>query len=59
MQVTAQNNIINAALKSGDQPVKVPLVVRLITAVPWLQGITARFVGVGVRPEHVHSPAQS
>jgi 2-polyprenyl-6-methoxyphenol hydroxylase-like FAD-dependent oxidoreductase len=59
MQVTAQNNIINAALKSGNQPVKVPLVVRLITAVPWLQGITARFVGVGVRPEHVHSPAQS
>jgi 2-polyprenyl-6-methoxyphenol hydroxylase-like FAD-dependent oxidoreductase len=59
MQVTAQNNIINAALKSGDQPVKVPLVVRLITAVPWLQGITARLVGVGVRPEHVHSPARS
>jgi 2-polyprenyl-6-methoxyphenol hydroxylase-like FAD-dependent oxidoreductase len=59
MQVTAQNNIINAALKSGGQPVKVPLVMRLITAVPWLQGITARFVGVGVRPEHVHSPAQS
>jgi 2-polyprenyl-6-methoxyphenol hydroxylase-like FAD-dependent oxidoreductase len=59
MQVTAQNNIINAALKSGDQPVRVPLVVRLITAVPWLQGITARLVGVGVRPEHVHSPARS
>jgi len=59
MQVTAQNNIINAALKSGDQPLKVPLVMRLITAVPWLQGITARLVGVGVRPEHVHSPARS
>jgi 2-polyprenyl-6-methoxyphenol hydroxylase-like FAD-dependent oxidoreductase len=59
MQVTAQNNIINAALKSGDQPLKVPLVMRLITAVPWLQGITARIVGVGVRPEHVHSPARS
>jgi hypothetical protein len=24
--------------------------------VPWLQGITARFVGLGVRPEHVQSP---
>ena len=59
MQVTAQNNIISAALKPGDQPLKVPLVVRLISAVPWLQGITARFVGLGVRPEHVHSPAQS
>jgi hypothetical protein len=31
-------------------------VVRLITAVPWLQGITARFIAIGVRPEHVHSP---
>jgi len=23
--------------------------------VPWLQGLTARFVGLGVRPEHVQS----
>jgi hypothetical protein len=28
---------------------------RLVTAVPWLQGVTARFIGLGVRPEHVHS----
>jgi len=59
MQVIAQNNIVSAALKPGNQPLKVPLVVRLITAVPWLQGITARLVGLGIRPEHVHSPAQS
>jgi 2-polyprenyl-6-methoxyphenol hydroxylase-like FAD-dependent oxidoreductase len=56
MQVVAQNNIVSAALKPGGAPLKVPLVVRLITAVPWLQGITARFVALGVRPEHVHSP---
>jgi len=56
MQVVAQNNIVSAALKPGGAPLKVPLAVRLITAVPWLQGITARFVGLGVRPEHVHSP---
>ncbi|UFX48674.1 FAD-dependent oxidoreductase [Bradyrhizobium sp. 41S5] len=55
MQVIAQNNIISAALKGGDQPV--PFALRLITAMPWLQGLTARLVGVGVRPEHVHSPA--
>jgi hypothetical protein len=30
---------------------------RLITAVPWLQGITARFIGLGVHPEHVQSAA--
>jgi len=55
MQVIAQNTIVAAALKPGNQPLKVPLVMRLITAVPWLQGVTARFVGLGVRPEHVQS----
>jgi hypothetical protein len=55
MQVVVQNNIVNAALKPGHRPLKVPLVMRLVTAVPWLQGITARFVGLGVRPEHVQS----
>ena len=48
-------NIVSAALKPGNEPLKVPLVMRLITAVPWLQGVTARFVGLGVRPEHVQS----
>jgi hypothetical protein len=58
MQVVAQNNIVSVALQPGGAPLRIPLVVRLITAVPWLQGITARFVGLGVRPEHVHSPAR-
>lgn len=56
MQVVVQNNIVNAALKPGNAQLKIPLVMRLVTAVPWLQGITARFVGLGVRPEHVQSP---
>jgi hypothetical protein len=56
MQVVVQNNIISVALKPGGRPLRVPLFARLINAVPWLQGITARFVGLGVRPEHVHSP---
>ncbi|MBR0871117.1 FAD-dependent oxidoreductase [Bradyrhizobium tropiciagri] len=56
MQVVAQNNIITAALRSGNQGV--PFALRLITAMPWLQGLTAHLVGIGVRPEHVHSPAQ-
>jgi 2-polyprenyl-6-methoxyphenol hydroxylase-like FAD-dependent oxidoreductase len=58
MQVVVQNKIITSALRPGNQPLKVPLIVRLVTAVPWLQGITARFVGLGVRPEHVQSPVQ-
>ena len=56
MQVMVQNSIISCALKPGDQPLKAPLFVRLINAVPWLQGITARMLAIGVRPEHVHSP---
>ncbi|SPP95668.1 FAD-dependent monooxygenase [Bradyrhizobium vignae] len=57
MQVIVQNNIIRGALQGGDQPLKVPLIVRLITALPWLQGIPARLIALGVRPEHVHSRA--
>ncbi|QQO11891.1 FAD-dependent oxidoreductase [Bradyrhizobium diazoefficiens] len=57
MQVIVQNHVVSAALQGGDQPLKVPLILRLISAVPWLQGIPARFVAVGVRPEHVQSKA--
>jgi 2-polyprenyl-6-methoxyphenol hydroxylase-like FAD-dependent oxidoreductase len=57
MQTVIQNNIISVALKPGDQPLKVPLFARVVNALPWLQGITARFLAIGVRPEHVHSPA--
>ena len=57
MQVVAQNNIISVALDSANRDLRVPLPIQLINAVPWLQGITARFIGLGVRPEHVRSPA--
>jgi 2-polyprenyl-6-methoxyphenol hydroxylase-like FAD-dependent oxidoreductase len=56
MQAVVQNNLISMALAPGNRPLRVPRLVRLITAVPWFQGITARFVGLGVRPEHVRSP---
>jgi 2-polyprenyl-6-methoxyphenol hydroxylase-like FAD-dependent oxidoreductase len=57
MQVVAQNNIISVALDSANRDLRVPLPIQLINAVPWLQGITARLIGLGVRPEHVRSPA--
>jgi len=56
MQVVAQNNIVSRALRSGSEQLKPPLALRLVSSLPWLQGLIARFVGVGVRPEHVHSP---
>jgi 2-polyprenyl-6-methoxyphenol hydroxylase-like FAD-dependent oxidoreductase len=59
LQVVVQNNLISVALKPGDGPLRAPLFVRIVNAIPWLQGITARFIAIGVRPEHVHSPASS
>lgn len=55
MQVQVQNRVINPNLQGGS--LKIPLALRLINAWPWLQGWTARFIGVGVRPEHVQSPS--
>lgn len=53
MQTLIQDRVINRALSGGDM--KPPFVVGLINAMPWLQGLTARLLGIGVRPEHVHS----
>jgi 2-polyprenyl-6-methoxyphenol hydroxylase-like FAD-dependent oxidoreductase len=56
MQVFAHENVIRPAL-ANDSPVTAPRPVRLFKALPFLQRIPARVVGIGFRPEHVHSPA--
>ena len=56
MQVAVQNNLISRVIKPGDKPLRVPIFLRLISSVPWLQTLAGRLVAVGVRPEHVHSP---
>jgi len=56
-QVLAQNSIIQPVLSSTAQTLSPPWALRLLDKVPWLQQIPARFIGIGVRPEHVHSPA--
>jgi len=57
MQVVVQNNIITAAISPGKEPLRVPLLLRLVSAIPWLQSLTARLLAIGFRPEHVRSPA--
>ena len=47
---SSRTTSISVALKPGDAPLKAPLPVRLINALPWLQGITARFVGARRTP---------
>jgi 2-polyprenyl-6-methoxyphenol hydroxylase-like FAD-dependent oxidoreductase len=56
LQVLVQDNVIERVLKSA-KPLAPPWPLRLVGRCPWLQRIPARIVGVGVRPEHVHSPA--
>jgi 2-polyprenyl-6-methoxyphenol hydroxylase-like FAD-dependent oxidoreductase len=55
MQVFLQDHVIFRTLKSGAT-MKLPLAARLLNRFPILRRIPARFVGLGVRPEHVRTP---
>jgi hypothetical protein len=55
VQVFVQNNVIGRVLEGGDG-MQAPLALRLIARFPLLRRIPARLVGLGVRPEHVHTP---
>jgi 2-polyprenyl-6-methoxyphenol hydroxylase-like FAD-dependent oxidoreductase len=51
-QVTAQNRLLAPTLQSMKTP-EPPLFVKLLDSWPWLRQFPARFIGMGVRPEHV------
>lgn len=52
LQLTLQNRVIMAAL-TADAPLQPPLVVRLIAAIPGLNRLPGRAIGLGLRREHV------
>jgi len=52
MQIFMHENVIRPVL-NNDGPVHVPLILRLLKAIPLLQRFPARMVGVGIRPEHI------
>ncbi|MBC7832268.1 MAG: FAD-dependent oxidoreductase, partial [Hyphomicrobium sp.] len=56
LQVLAQNRVVQPVLNS-TRPLQAPWAAGLFNKLPILQRIPALIVGVGVRPEHVHSPA--
>jgi 2-polyprenyl-6-methoxyphenol hydroxylase-like FAD-dependent oxidoreductase len=56
IQVALQNNVISRALQASGE-LKIPLPIRLMARFPLLRRIPARLLGLGVRPEHVQSPA--
>jgi 2-polyprenyl-6-methoxyphenol hydroxylase-like FAD-dependent oxidoreductase len=56
IQLLAQERIIRPLL-ARTAPVEPPAALRLFGRFPVLQGIPARLVGLGVRPEHVRPGA--
>jgi 2-polyprenyl-6-methoxyphenol hydroxylase-like FAD-dependent oxidoreductase len=57
IQVAMQNNVLVPVISGANVDLNVPLPMRVLTAIPLLQRVLARLVGMGLRPEHVRSPA--
>jgi 2-polyprenyl-6-methoxyphenol hydroxylase-like FAD-dependent oxidoreductase len=55
LQLTIQRQIISRVLQSEQRP-KPPAVFKLFNVFPVLRRIPARLLGLGIRPEHVHTP---
>jgi 2-polyprenyl-6-methoxyphenol hydroxylase-like FAD-dependent oxidoreductase len=53
VQRVVQRALVGPVL-TADHPVTAPLPLRLVSRVPAVQALTARLVGVGLRPEHVN-----
>ncbi|RKH55265.1 FAD-dependent oxidoreductase [Corallococcus aberystwythensis] len=59
-QVLIQNRVVAPVLRKhalGNG--RLPLTLRLVRDFPALRRIPARLIGLGIRPEHVHTPAAS
>jgi 2-polyprenyl-6-methoxyphenol hydroxylase-like FAD-dependent oxidoreductase len=54
LQVQIQNNFLSRVLASRSAPAP-PLPVRWLDGCPYLRRLPARLIGVGIRPEHVHT----
>jgi 2-polyprenyl-6-methoxyphenol hydroxylase-like FAD-dependent oxidoreductase len=54
VQLTMQKRIIAPALQATQTP-KTPMLFKLFNTVPPLRRLVARLLGVGFRPEHIHT----
>jgi len=54
-QVAAQNRLLAPTLASIETP-EPPFIIKALNRWPWLRQFPARFIGMGVRPEHVRLP---
>jgi 2-polyprenyl-6-methoxyphenol hydroxylase-like FAD-dependent oxidoreductase len=55
IQLIVQNLVIRRVLAGSQRP-RVPRVAKLLNWIPALQRISARVIGMGVRPEHIQTP---
>ena len=55
-QVAVQNRVLRPAVSGTVTELTVPWVIRLLDHSAWLRRWPAQVLGLGVRPEHVHSP---
>jgi 2-polyprenyl-6-methoxyphenol hydroxylase-like FAD-dependent oxidoreductase len=57
LQLVIQNQVI-ANVLAGRGTFRPPLLLRVMGRLPWFRRLTARLVGIGIRPEHVLTPAR-
>ncbi len=57
LQIQAHKRVVEPVLKGQVTFAKLPLAIRLLNDYPALRRIPARLIGMGLRPEHVKSPA--
>jgi 2-polyprenyl-6-methoxyphenol hydroxylase-like FAD-dependent oxidoreductase len=55
MQILIQDKVVGRALQKHSGGMSLPLALRLLRRFPVLRRIPARLVGMGFRPEHVHT----
>jgi len=55
LQIAIQNAVIKPTLHS-DRPITVPLPARLFQIFRPMRAIPANIIGIGFRPEHIHTP---
>jgi 2-polyprenyl-6-methoxyphenol hydroxylase-like FAD-dependent oxidoreductase len=54
LQIAIQNRIIRRVLGSSN-PLKLPFLLKLVREFPVLRRVPARVIGIGFRPEHIHT----
>jgi len=57
LQIVVQNHVI-ANVLAGRGTLRPPLLLRVIGRLPGFRRLTGRLVGIGIRPEHIRTPAR-